>query len=410
MVRLALSMCVQDLKCPADVYADETKKRLLLKEGVPLTERAKGLLQKSGVDHIEFPLPFESSDPPPYTFSEKTEGALFEIARDTYQNFKGKTNVNPLEIRKQVYEILSQASAEFEAHCRLEHPVLDTPPRRSPRSVLHLRTVGRLQDYLCEHAKNTSLTCLVLAYDFFNASNQLLAEIHKVAVAGLFADLGMTLLPKHILQGESELTDKDWEAVHRHPDASSRFVESMFRQENFVTATLVMQHHERNDGTGYPEKLRRPKLEPHARLLAAADSYQSMVSKRYFREASDPTDAILTLNQEAAKDKRYDQDAVRSLNSRIAPYPVGTVARFADNKLIQVLALTNTPTEFEKVRLLPDASKERLYNVPMVVRSFTTKKPVESQKKVKITGHLEKIGARLDTFDLLALYGYTAEP
>ena len=408
MVRLVLSMCVQDLQCPADVF-DAGKKRLLLKKGAALTDRAKELLKKSHIDCIEFPMPFEKTAPPPYTFSEKTESAIFEIARDTFIGFGKRSTKNPLEIRKEVYEALAQAASEFERHYRLEHPILDTPPKRSPKSVLHLRTVGRLQDYLYEHAKNTALTCVALAHDYFNKSNQLLAEIHKVALAGLFADIGMMHVPERIRNGQGELAEKDWEIIQKHPETSFQFVESMFRQENFVTATIVLQHHERCGGSGYPAKLRAHQMEPHACLLAAADSYQSMVSKRYFREPCNPAGAIVTLNQEAGKNRKYDENAVKSLNFRIAPYPVGSVAKFAEKKLVQVVSLKAPLTEFERIRLLTKPSKADVYNMPETVHAFSTQKAPGELKQVKIAEHLDKLGAVLDTFDLLTLYGYTSK-
>lgn len=406
MVRIALSMCAEDLRSPADVFADAEKGRLLFKKGTPITDRVKDLLSNNNIDFLEFPLPFETSETSEFTFSEKTETALFEHVQNTYKGFKKGSVKDPLSVRKEAYDILTEAAKEFQAHFRLEHPVTDAPPRRSPRSILRLRTVGLLEDYLYEHAKNVALTCLATGYDFFHGSPQILSELHKVAVAGLFADIGMTKVPTRIIQSRDELTDKDRETVHKHVQASTDFTNSLFRQKDFITAKIVEQHHERNDGSGYPAKRKRHELEPHAQLLAVVDSYLSMVSKRYFRAAQHPVKVLQTLNVEAVKNRVYDEAAVKCLNYRIAPYPVGSVARFGKGKLIHVVSLETPLAELDGVKLLSAKEEAKPYNMPEKVCAFSPKVST-APKTVAITEHLGKLGEPLDTFDLLVLYGYT---
>ncbi len=407
MVRILLDMCVPDLKSPADIYADEKKQRLLFRKGVPLTAKKKSLLEQNKVEYLEFPLPFETTDPPPYTFSSETEGTIFRLIQETYVAFKKGSVKDPYEIRKQAYELIAQAYEEFQAYYRTEHPVTDADPKRNLRAVVHLRTVGALEDYLYEHAKNVCLTSVALGFDYFEELKQLLAELHKVGVAGMFADIGMMKVPPRILKKDSELSSEEMEKVQTHCEKSAEFVATLFRQKDFVTTQIVLQHHERGQRKGYPKNLLLPQMEPHARLLALVDSYQSMISKRYFRQAQKPIDAVLQLNKESGRS--YEERAIRALNFRIAPHPIGSVAQFAGKKLVQVLELTNIPTEFEKTRLVPAGNKSKMYNMPKTVRPFLKDRPLDSVPRVSITDHWEKIGKIVDTYDLLALYGYVRQ-
>jgi HD-GYP domain-containing protein (c-di-GMP phosphodiesterase class II) len=397
-------MCVPDLESPADVYSGGDKKRLLLKKGTPLNEKAKRLLAHNQVEYLEFPLPFEATDPPPFTFSQQTESALFCFARDVYIAFQNEAVEKPLEIRKQAYDLITQAAREFETIYRLEHPPDESPPQRDPRSVVHLRTVGALEDYLFEHAKNVCLTCVVLGFNYFRDLSQLLADLHKVAVAALFADIGMMKIPSCIIKKDTDLSSEDWEKIHRHPEISAQFVETIFRQKDFIATRVVLQHHERGYGTGYPAGLLLTQMEPHACLLAVVDSYCSMVSKRYFRQAQNPVAAVVKINTQAGK--MLDERAVLALNYRIAPYPIGSVAHFAGDRLVHILELIEPPISFHKVRLLSGDPIEPPYNMPKTIRAFTTKPSTESPPSVPIVDHWDKICDPVDTFDLLSLYGY----
>lgn len=378
-----------------------------MKKGTPLTERVKDLLRQNEIHYLDFPLPYETSSSVPYTFSEETELAFFRLAQKTYRAFQADSLDNPLDIRKEAYDIITGAFQEFQQIARTENPSDGRSARRSLRSILHLRTIGALDDYLFEHAKNVSLYCLTLGYDYFRESRRQLADIHKVAVAGLFADIGMMKIPASIRQKKEKLTERELEVIRKHPIISGQFTESLFRQKNFVTPRIVRQHHERCDGSGYPKKLRGDELEPYSFIVSVADSYASMISKRNFRPPMNPIEAIWELNDQAGRS--YDEKTVRCLNFRAAPYAVGSVARFAGSRLVQVVDLDNIPLHLEDVRIVKKKGKENPYNSPKSIRVFAVDKLIHRLKVVSIRGHLDKMGSLLDQYDLLVLYDYATK-
>ncbi len=404
MVRLSLEACVPNLLSPTDIYVDEKKNRLLVKKGTQLTDHIKNLLHQYNIRYLDFPLPYETDVSPPYTFSEETETALFALVRKTFKSFQKDSVEDPFSIRKEAYDILAQAYQEFQRITRKENPLDDTPPRRLPQSVLHLRTVGALEEYLFEHAKNVGLLCLTTGYDYFREHKQRLAEIHKVAVAGLFADIGMMKIPSRILHKQDPLTEKDIALIQQHPETSAQFVRTLFRQENFVTMDIVRHHHERCDGSGYPAHLVQSQLEPYTMLLSVLDSYTSMVSKRSFRPAKNPLETLWELNESACR--TYEEKAIKCLNYRVAPYPSGSVAHFAEQRLVQVVELDHIPTQWETVPIVRKDGKEKLFNIPKTIRAFVPGKSSDKLKTIPIQGHLDKLGIPMDTYDLLVLYDY----
>ena len=109
-------------------------------------------------------------------------------------------------------------------------------------------------------------------------------------------------------------------------------------------------------------------LTPYTFILAVADSYCSMVNKRYYRSAKNPIEALISLNELAGK--QYDPKAIRCLNYRIAPYPVGTVANFAGQKLVQVVDLKNISIGMEDIPIYSSSNKNNILNLPNHIRAF----------------------------------------
>lgn len=405
MVRLSLEACVPDLQSPADIYVGDHRTILLAKKGTPINDKLREVLYQHHINYLDFPLPYETNNLPPYTFSEETEAALFRLVRSTFQSFKKNDVNNPQEIRRGAYEILEQAFKEFRQVTRMENPADSSLQKRTLQSILHLRTVGAIEDYLYEHAKNVSLLSLVMAFDYFRGNKQRLAEVHKVSIAGLFADIGMMKIPSRIVQKSEPLTEEERAAIQHHTEISAQFMTTLFHQKDFSAIKAVRGHHERCDGGGYPDGLRVKNLDPYTLILNVADSYSSMVSKRYFRRAMNPIDAVMELNNLAGK--TYEEKSVKCLNFRIAPYPIGSVAHFAGERLVQITELDYIPLDFDFVQIIKKDSNKSPYNIPKTIRAFAPDRPLDKLKNVAIHGHLNKLGLPVDTYDLLVLYNYT---
>ncbi len=390
---------------PVNIYSDTNEKQLLIAKGVPLNSRTKELLSKKNIQYLDFPLPHENGDQTPFSFSEEVESALFQLAYESFHGYQEGSGKDPFEIRKVAYEILAQAFHEFQRTTRSERPLSGTAAKRTKKSVLHLRTVGAISDYLYEHAKNVALTCLAIGLNYFHHNNNLLSHIHKVSVAGLFADIGMMNVPTRIIRNQGTLSEEEWDVIHRHPLDSARFVESMFRRKDMVTAKIVEQHHERSNRSGYPNKMGGAQIDPLTHIVSVADTYHSMISKRYYRESHHPVDAILFVNKNA--ETLFQPLAVRCLNFRIAPYPIGSVALLDEKTHVQINAITNVPIEFSRTKVLKAELCKKIYNIPKSVHTFTPLTHSNTGRtSARIEDHLHKLTPPLDTFDLLKLYGY----
>ncbi|MFH1854311.1 MAG: HD domain-containing phosphohydrolase [Candidatus Omnitrophota bacterium] len=108
-------------------------------------------------------------------------------------------------------------------------------------------------------------------------------DIETLKYASLLHDIGKIGIDVGILRKPSMLTDEEWKIMIMHPVLGSSIVE----QIGFLNdlAPIIMRHHERYDGKGYPGRLKKNKIPIGARILSVADAYESMVSDRPYRKA-----------------------------------------------------------------------------------------------------------------------------
>lgn len=110
-------------------------------------------------------------------------------------------------------------------------------------------------------------------------------EISKIEIAGLLHDIGMIGVPEAILQKKGPLTENEYLEVKRHIDYGMKILENI-KQLN-VIVDIVKYHHERFDGSGYPNGLKGEEIPIGARIIALADTFDAMLSTRAYRQPLD---------------------------------------------------------------------------------------------------------------------------
>lgn len=148
---------------------------------------------------------------------------------------------------------------------------------------------------------------------------------HKVIrYAGLLHDIGKIGISDSILHKRLKLTEEDWEAIRNHP----LFGDSILGPLKFLqdAQVIVLRHHERYDGSGYPGHLKGEEIPLEARIIAVADSYDAMTSDRPYRTALDHQTAVEELTQ--ASGRQFDPAVVEAFlavvdNVRVDLQPSG---------------------------------------------------------------------------------------
>jgi diguanylate cyclase (GGDEF)-like protein len=130
-------------------------------------------------------------------------------------------------------------------------------------------------------------------------------HIELTRLAGSLHDLGKLAIPEEILRKPGPLTDPERLVLQRHPEIGHRMLESLGVDP---LAEWVLHHHERWDGTGYPERLRGEEIPLGARIIFVADAYDAMTSERAYRGRLTPREAIEEL--ERCSGTQFDPEIV----------------------------------------------------------------------------------------------------
>lgn len=192
--------------------------------------------------------------------------------------------------------------------------------------------VPRRDDYLPDHA----LTAAVLAMATAAQLAWQASDIERLGLTCLVYDLGMLLVPDHVRVGGDQLTDLDRGRVQRHTAYALPMLELIDDLPDLVRLAAY-QHHEREDGTGYPEGLCDEAICDDARLLAVADVYAALSAPRNYRKDRLPYVAMEQLIRSASAGQFY-KPAARALVQASGLFPVGSYVRLSTGKVAQVIA------------------------------------------------------------------------
>jgi putative nucleotidyltransferase with HDIG domain len=135
-------------------------------------------------------------------------------------------------------------------------------------------------------------------------------RLRSLATGGLLHDIGKLVVPDAVLNKPAELSPEEFAIIERHPTAG---VDLLHELGGFdpVVRSLVHDHHERLDGSGYPRRLVGSQISLEARILAVCDVYDALISPRVYRDAWDSEQAILLLRDGAGV--QFDVQCVDAL-------------------------------------------------------------------------------------------------
>jgi putative nucleotidyltransferase with HDIG domain len=149
-----------------------------------------------------------------------------------------------------------------------------------------------------------------------------------VHISALLHDIGKFILPDRILKANVPLTDEDWMLIRRHPQQGARVVSSL--DGYGPVAEIILAHHERIDGEGYPRGLSGEDIPELARIISVADTYDVMTARDSYRSPVSTHDAIQELRRVAGKqlDARFVEVFIEVLEGKDVSFQHGEAADF----------------------------------------------------------------------------------
>lgn len=223
---------------------------------------------------------------------------------------------------------------------------------RNQDALLGLQRIRRSDHYTFEHSVNVS----VLMLAFAKSLNLHLPVIKELGLGALLHDIGKTLVPNEILNKPGPLTEYEFTVMRRH---ASDGVDLLARSRGFPPAALsvVAEHHERIDGSGYPHGKTGAEISLFGQMAAIVDVYDAITTHRVYHRGMEPSEALRKLLEWS--NHHFDPKLVQQFIRCVGIYPVGTLVRLASGRIAVVVESSRDGLLRPVVRVCFDPSRQR---------------------------------------------------
>lgn len=162
------------------------------------------------------------------------------------------------------------------------------------------------------------------------------------ALGGLFHDIGNTRIDTSVLEKKEALTIQETEEMRKHTVFGYQFLKPIAGLNEGVKLS-ALQHHEREDGSGYPLGLRSDMIHPYAKIVAVADIFHAMTSNRYHKKAVSPYLVLEQLQQESFG--KLSPAIVQTFIQKVTQFHNGTLVKLNDDRVGEIVfSDSNYPT------------------------------------------------------------------
>lgn len=196
----------------------------------------------------------------------------------------------------------------------------------SKRDISHsINEIRMSDDYLYEHSLNVMVSCMytgiLMQYDKM--------KLHKLALGALLHDVGKVFIDSEILNKPGKLTPEERIEIEKHPEVGYRYVSDNYGSEvSSLSKQIILQHHEKWNGKGYPNQLSGDCIYGMARICSVADVFDALTSDRVYREKMPIYKASEYIYSMGNND--FDFEIVKLFLSRIVKFKEGAIVKLSD--------------------------------------------------------------------------------
>ena len=273
---------------------------------------------------------------------KSTHTSLDDEQEDTYINASGLTYGQQLEYALKLYDqvktiqsrlIKQVAKGNINNLDEIDEITQDIVNQAfvSDDAIGIATLLKKTDEYFLEH----SINCAILMVMFGRSLGIERSTLQHLGIGALLMDIGMLKLPLLLTSKTNMLTEKEVKRIQQHVDISLQLLESVDGIDD-VSLTVIQQHHERLDGSGYLDGLQEQQISLYGKMAAIVDTYDSLITCRPYREALKPAAALKKMkDEELGLDKKLISQFIDCIGSN----PVGSLVKLDSGKLAMVMRL-----------------------------------------------------------------------
>ena len=249
---------------------------------------------------------------------------IYEVVIDD-ENSKGIALTKPFSKKTEEEVMDSLKKLDLEMVQKQAQDMVETLMNYS-NGVVDFTVLKTLDDYTYQHS--FSVGCLAALVGIASSKFNMI-ELNNLTTGALLHDIGKRGIAREILDAPRKLTEQEYMLIKEH----SNFGYNMLRDNYDLSATVkvaVLQHHENEDGSGYPQGIDGHKIHPFAKIIHIADVFDAITSHRSYREPMSRPDALKYIadNTNGLFSKTY----AKIFASVVVPYPTGNTVRLSDGR------------------------------------------------------------------------------
>lgn len=204
------------------------------------------------------------------------------------------------------------------------------------RTLVNIVDLKSYDEYTYHHSLSVAVLSIAVAQSYGMSKSELV----RIGKSAMMHDIGKTSVPLDIIHKELKLDADELAIVKNHSRAGYDYLSRANIVDGDICAA-VLSHHEKFDGTGYPNGLKGDEIPLWSRIIAVADVYDALTSNRPYRQPMQPAEAVEYIMGGAGS--FFDYDVVKAFTKRLEPYPVGSMVELSDSQTAVVMD-TQHPT------------------------------------------------------------------
>lgn len=260
-----------------DLYIKQAGETILYRAAhLPFTEKNRTNLLENNIKNL-----YVSSDKFKH-FQKYIEANINKIIEDPLVDETAKASIVYDSTKLLVKDVLSNPTLKKNIH-RSQAMVESTVSfiLKGPRAFHNLLKMMSFDYYTYTHSVNVCTFSLALA-QYTGITN--VGELHQIGTGALLHDVGKTRISESILKKEAPLTEDEMDIIRKHPEWGYEIIKETDIIEQ-VSYYPILQHHERENGSGYPKSLKGKHIHLYSKITAIADTFDAMTTRRAYRQA-----------------------------------------------------------------------------------------------------------------------------
>ena len=196
---------------------------------------------------------------------------------------------------------------------------------RNPNALISLARLKTADDYTYMHSVAVCALMIALARQL--GLNE--EETRSAGIAGLVHDLGKAMMPMEVLNKPGKLTNEEFAIMKTHPEEGYKLLNGSGADE--MAFDVVLHHHEKTDGSGYPKGLKDTEISLYAKMGAVCDVYDAITSNRPYKSGWDPAESLRKMAEWA--NGHFDERVFQAFVKSLGIYPIGSLVKLNSGRL-----------------------------------------------------------------------------